>query len=172
MTAAAIILSGGYSTALAGDTVEDAGSATRIALPVVASAVALVNGDTEGFWQHAFSITVTTGITLGLKEAIDSERPNLRNNNSFPSGHTSQAFASASFLDHRYGWQYGLPAYVAATYVAFSRVNSDEHRIRDVAAGALLAWGVSHFFVDPHQRVSVEGEVTPNRALLRLRMKW
>ena len=162
----------GSPAAHAGSTVEDTGGVTRVALPVVASAVALINGDIEGFWQHALSIGVTTGITLGLKEVIDSERPNGRNNNSFPSGHTSQAFASASFLDHRYGWKYGLPAYMAATYVAFSRVNSDNHRIRDVFGGAVIAWSVSHFIVDPYGRVSVEGEVTSERALLRLRLKW
>lgn len=166
------LLVAGSPAAHAGSTVQDTGTVTTVALPLVASAVALFNGDIEGFWQHAWSLGVTTGITFGLKAAIDSERPNGRNNNSFPSGHTSQAFASASFLDHRYGWKYGLPAYMAATYVAFSRVNSDNHRIRDVFAGAAIAWGVSHFFVDPYGRVSVEGEVTSERALLRLRLKW
>ncbi len=160
------------TTTRAGNPVEDAGDATRIALPVFASLVTLVKGDKQGFLQHVASFAVTTGITYGLKASIDSERPNGRNNNSFPSGHASQAFASASFLDHRYGWQYGLPAYLAATYVAFSRVNSDNHRIRDVAASAVIAWGVSHFIVDPRERVTVEGEVTSNRALLRIRLKW
>ena len=159
-------------TTQAGDSVEDAGDATRIALPVFASLVALADGDKLGFLQHVASFAVTTGITHGLKASINSERPNRRNNKSFPSGHASQAFASASFLDHRYGWQYGLPAYAAATFVAFSRVDSDNHRIRDVAASAVIAWGVSHFIVDPRGRVTVEGEVISTRALLRIRFKW
>lgn len=166
------LLLGWTASARAGSTVEDSGDATRVALPLIAAAVALFKGDKEGFWQHALSFTVTTGVTFGLKEAVNSERPNGRDNNSFPSGHAAQAYASASFLDHRYGWRYGLPAYMAATYVAFSRVNSDNHRIRDVAGSAVIAWGISHFIVDPQERVTVEGEVTSERALLRLRFKW
>lgn len=36
----------------------------------------------------------------------------------------------------RYGWKYGIPAYVAATFVAVSRVESKEHYVQDVLAGA------------------------------------
>ena len=162
----------GLPSARAGSTVEDSGSVVRVALPVFASGMALMEGDMKGFWQHFFSFGVTSAITLGLKEVVSSERPNGKDNDSFPSGHTSQAFASAAFLDHRYGWKYGLPAYVLASYVAFSRVESDNHHVRDVLASSVIAWSVSHFFVDPYERVTVEGEVTSERALLRIRVRW
>jgi membrane-associated phospholipid phosphatase len=57
---------------------------------------------------------------------------------SFPSGHTTSAFASATVLHRHFGWKIGLPAYGAATYVAASRVQGKRHYLSDVAFGAAL----------------------------------
>ena len=45
---------------------------------------------------------------------------------------------AATFIQQRYGWQYGLPAYVAASYVGYTRVASDQHYLEDVLAGAAI----------------------------------
>lgn len=56
------------------------------------------------------------------------------------------AFSGASFLQKRYGWEYGLPAYAAAGFVGWSRVNSDEHDTADVVAGATISILSTYFF--------------------------
>ncbi len=158
--------------AAAKTTVEQSGTAIAVALPILASALSLYVGDTEGLLREGLSMATSLGITLGLKEVVSSRRPNGRNNKSFPSGHAAIAFSSASYLDHRYGWKYGLPSYLLATYVSWTRVNSNQHHIRDVAAGALLSWGVSNIFVVPYRGAAVDGVFTGDKALLRLRIKW
>ncbi len=160
------------SPAHAGGTTEDAGDILSWALPLLAAGVTLSQDDQEGLVQLGLSFGTTLGATYGLKKLIDSERPDGRDNDSFPSGHTSRSFSSAAYLDHRYGWRYGLPAYAIASYVAYSRVEADAHHVRDVASGAVLAWGVSHFFVDPKSNITVQGEVSERRALLRLGFQW
>ena len=58
---------------------------------------------------------------------------------SFPSGHTSFAFASPSYEFYRYGLKSSIPGYIAASMVGYSRVHGKRHHWRDVIAGALLA---------------------------------
>jgi membrane-associated phospholipid phosphatase len=57
---------------------------------------------------------------------------------SFPSGHTTVTFASATVLQRHFGWKVGLPAYAVASYVAASRVEMQRHYLSDVAFGAAL----------------------------------
>jgi membrane-associated phospholipid phosphatase len=57
---------------------------------------------------------------------------------SFPSGHTSVTFASATVLQRHYGWKAGVPAYAAASYVAASRIHDKRHFLSDVAFGAAV----------------------------------
>ena len=57
---------------------------------------------------------------------------------SFPSGHTTVSFASATVLHQYFGWKIGAPAYAAAAYVAASRVQMKRHYLSDVAFGAAL----------------------------------
>ncbi|MCC7417542.1 MAG: phosphatase PAP2 family protein [Acidobacteria bacterium] len=57
---------------------------------------------------------------------------------SFPSGHTSATFASATVLQRHFGWKAGIPAYAVATFVATSRIEERRHFLSDVAFGAVL----------------------------------
>ena len=79
----------------------------------------------------------TVAVTYGLKYAVDEERPNGETG-SFPSGHTAITFAGAEFMRKTYGWQYGVPAYAAATFVGWSRVETGDHWTHDVLAGATI----------------------------------
>lgn len=74
-------------------------------------------------------------ITDGLKLATDRTRPD-GGSHSFPSGHTSTAFATAAVLQSHFGWKVGVPAYVLAGYVATSRVANAHHFASDVVFGA------------------------------------
>ena len=57
---------------------------------------------------------------------------------SFPSGHTSVSFASATVLQRHFGWKAGVPAYAFASYVAASRIHDKRHFLSDVAFGAAV----------------------------------
>lgn len=75
--------------------------------------------------------------TYSLKYGIDAKRPN-GGGQSFPSGHTAAAFMGAEFIRKHYGQGWGAPAYVAAGWVGYTRVQSHNHYWRDVIGGALV----------------------------------
>lgn len=135
------------SPAVAGETFTTYGDVGRYALPAGAAILSLTKDDTEGLTQLLASGAVTLGATYALKYAIDDTRPN-GGRRSFPSGHTAWAFTGAAFIHHRYGWEWGIPAELAATAVAVSRVDGDFHRWRDVIASAVIAHTSAYFFVN------------------------
>ncbi len=81
---------------------------------------------------------LTQSLTLGVKLIVRRERPDGSNQASFPSGHASGAFASATVLQRHYGWRVGVPAYAVAGYVATSRLNEGRHYLSDVVFGAAV----------------------------------
>lgn len=160
------------AAAPAGDRdLERAGDGVRVALPALAGGISLIRGDEAGLVRFAKSFALSSALTLGLKEAIHSPRPDGSSNDAFPSGHTTNAFSAAAYLDHRYGWKYGLPSYLAAGFVGYSRIEADKHNVEDVLAGAFLSWTVSHLFVTPLP-VQANGEIGPDRALIRISAQW
>lgn len=84
------------------------------------------------------SLVLTQSLTFALKLAVSRERPDSSNSRSFPSGHASGSFATATVLQRRYGWKAGVPAYALACYVATSRLNEGRHYLSDVVFGAAL----------------------------------
>lgn len=127
---------------------EKAGDVLAVMIPVTAYGASFYRHDQEGQRQQEKSLAATVGITYGLKELINHDGPNGKAH-SFPSGHAALAFAGAANLQHRYGWQYGVPALLAATYVGYSRVESDEHHWEDVLAGATIGLINAWYFVTP-----------------------
>ena len=75
--------------------------------------------------------------TFALKFAADRTRPNGEAR-SFPSGHTSTMFATATVIQRHFGWKAGVPAFAAAAYVGASRIDANKHYLSDVAFGAAL----------------------------------
>jgi membrane-associated phospholipid phosphatase len=126
---------------------ETAADVMRVLLPVTAYTLTFLQDDPEGRPQFYKSFLSTVGATYLLKVAIDAERPN-GGGRSFPSGHASMAFSGAAFMQQRYGWFYGLPAYLAASFVGWSRVDSGDHRVGDVLAGAAFGFSLAYFFTD------------------------
>ncbi len=80
---------------------------------------------------------VGSALTQGLKIAIDRQRPD-GGRFSFPSGHSSGAFATATVIQRHFGWRVGVPAYALATYVAGSRLQENRHFMSDVVFGAAI----------------------------------
>ena len=80
---------------------------------------------------------VAQALTAGVKLSVRRTRPD-GSEFSFPSGHTSVTFASATVLQRDLGWKVGLPAFGVATYVAASRIQERRHFLSDVAFGAAI----------------------------------
>ena len=77
-------------------------------------------------------------VTEGLKETFPERCPDGSDRRSFPSGHTSIAFAATATLQNRDGWRIGLPAQAVAALVGFSRVEARKHHWYDVVTGAAI----------------------------------
>ncbi len=80
-----------------------------------------------------------TAIVTSAKLIINTERPDRTGNNSFPSGHTAQAFTAATFMSEELGQRYKWAPYVAYTLAASvgtCRVLNNKHYISDVLVGA------------------------------------
>lgn len=129
--------------------VRTSGDIGAVLLPVAGLTAILIQKDWEGLKQGALAGVTTLGVTYALKYAVKKERPDYSDNHSFPSMHTSVIFRSCSFIQRRYGWKWGLPAYVVSTYVGWSRVYGKKHDWWDVAAGAAIGAGSSYIFTRP-----------------------
>lgn len=127
------------------DNVEKAGDALQLIVPAVAFALTFYEDDPDGRIQFYKSAATTFAVTHTLKQLVDAKRPNGKEH-SFPSGHTSAAFQGAAFIHSRYGLESALPAYAAAAFVGYSRIDSKNHYFRDVLAGAAIGVGSSFYF--------------------------
>jgi membrane-associated phospholipid phosphatase len=98
----------------------------------------------QRFRDATYDVAVAAGVTVtytfALKYAVGRERPNEENNQSFPSGHTSNAFAMAAALDGHYGKKVTIPAYTLAALVGWARLRDNVHWLSDVLAGATLGY--------------------------------
>jgi membrane-associated phospholipid phosphatase len=115
---------------------DTASSVGAYGLAAVALGLPIVKKDKAGALQAAGSIAATELVTFGLKEGFPELRPDGSNRKSFPSGHTSLAFASAATLYQRQGAKVGIPAMLVAGFVGVARVKADKHHWYDVVVGA------------------------------------
>jgi membrane-associated phospholipid phosphatase len=81
---------------------------------------------------------VSQTFVQALKFTTGRTRPDGSNTQSFPSGHTASAAATASVLQRHFGWKVGGPAYAFAGYVAAARMSADKHHLSDVLMGAAI----------------------------------
>ncbi len=81
---------------------------------------------------------VTQILTYGIKVSARRERPDKSKGYSFPSGHASVTFASATVLQRHLGWRAAVPTYSVASYVAISRLHENRHFLSDVVFGAAV----------------------------------
>lgn len=103
----------------------------------------------------AFSVTATVVMVNGLKLLGLRRRPDGSAHNSFPSGHTATAFATATMLHKEYGttvspW-FSVGGYTIATAVGISRILNNKHWLSDVMAGAgfgILATELGYYITD------------------------
>ena len=144
------------------------GDVFQIAIPAYALVYSYAEKDKEGMKQLGISYALSMGTTYALKVAVNERRPN-GGKYSFPSGHTSSAFAGAWYLQRRYGSSQGIPALILASFVGASRVHAKAHYVHDVLASVLLTFGISYAVV---KRYSVGVEVSEEETGLVITGRW
>ena len=130
-------------------------SPISIATPILIFGTGMIEKDQElkqkGLVIGA-SFLVTTIIATTLKHSINRARPfetypdiqklSAGGSSSFPSGHTSDAFSTATSLSLAFPkWYVIAPSYVYASAVGYSRMHLGVHYPSDVLAGAIIGAG-------------------------------
>ncbi|MCB1366676.1 MAG: phosphatase PAP2 family protein [Rhodobacteraceae bacterium] len=122
---------------------ERLGDNYQYALPLMALACAVTNGQAQDFMVR---YVVQLGLVHGPKNALGDAAINTRPNGNLkgmPSGHTATAVLGASNLVHE--CIKGSPivqgaVILSAGYVGASRIEADHHNFWQVLAGALAGW--------------------------------
>jgi membrane-associated phospholipid phosphatase len=139
-------------------------------VPLGTLAIAHYDDDGKGEGQFlrstGASLVVNSLLRLGFNETSWGERPN-GSPYGFPSGHAAFMTSSAAFLQDRYGWKLGLPAYALVGYVSWVRVDTGHHRWRDVIAGVALSYSISKLFVTPQNAPNITPVIGPKYLGLR-----
>lgn len=130
---------------------ESTGKAVAIALPLLAGGYAIWKGDKTGFAQLTADTLLTVGAAYGLKQVVREKRPDGSDYKSMPSATSALAFAPATFMWDRYGWEYGVPMMAAATYAGWTRVDARKHHWYDVGASLGLAIISSKLLTTPYR---------------------
>jgi undecaprenyl-diphosphatase len=104
-------------------------------------------------YKSAITISFANCLSYGLKAAIKRDRPFVTHPNditqrthvgplSFPSGHTTAVFATATALTlSTKKWQFAIPAYAYAGLVGYSRMRLGVHYPSDVLGGMIIGIG-------------------------------
>jgi membrane-associated phospholipid phosphatase len=103
---------------------------------------------------NAMAMGISFGTTELLKHTIDEGRPDQSDLHSFPSGHTSFAFASATILSREYGYispWITIAGYTTATGTGLLRIHHNKHWMNDLYMGAgigVMSTNLAYFLTD------------------------
>jgi membrane-associated phospholipid phosphatase len=93
--------------------------------------------------------------------------------NSFPSGHTLNAFTAAQLAAEAYpSPAVTVPAYMLAAGVGASRLAVDKHWLGDILASALLGIGLGHALHTAHERPASDWRLTAGADSLALSRRF
>ena len=101
----------------------------------------------DGTYDIAQVFLINAVYTTAIKYATHRLRPDESNHLSFPSGHTSNAFAWATVANHYYGPKFGVPAYLLASLIGVGRMEKNVHWLSDVVGGASMGYLVGRTVV-------------------------
>ena len=132
---------------------------------VVLTALATPSGEDSQEWVYSkakgLSVElgaelVTMGVTEGLKNISNRERPG-GSDNSFPSGHSSAAFTNVVLANRNLQYlsmsdelriAFEVGNYILASATAWARVEANGHWLSDVLAGAAIGYFFGAFIHD------------------------
>jgi membrane-associated phospholipid phosphatase len=118
------------------------------------------------------SLACSGALSSLIKYSTGRKRPDSEGDswfgggNSFPSGHTTSAFATARILDHQYlyineedttfqkAFKYAGKAavYGLASAVGYQRLNKNQHYLSDVVAGAIIGTLTSNMIINLNKK--------------------
>lgn len=171
MAAAAALIVACHPIAASASTLETAGTGVAIALPVIAGGITLYKHDRVGLAQLVVETGLTVGTAYGLKQLVREQRSDGSDFHSFPSATTALSASGSSFLWGRYGWQYGVPAFLATQFVSYSRVEAKQHHWYDTLASSAIAAGYGYVLTTPFKRryhVNTSLSAAPDGAFVKL----
>jgi membrane-associated phospholipid phosphatase len=144
-------------------------------VPVAGIFAASLATDNSRFQDAAFtslqSLVYAGAISYGLKYTVGRSRPHqdegahtfnpFSGNASFPSGHTTTAFAIVTpwVLYYPHPVTYGL--FALSTGTAIARIARDAHWTTDVLAGAAIGFTTAYYLTKRHGGLSGDFIVTP-----------
>jgi membrane-associated phospholipid phosphatase len=141
-------------------------------IPVLVGGLKWAGGDSENFEVVAESLGGVVAIQQLMARTIQRERPDQKDDTSFPSGHTSWAFAATTLIvrdvhDPADTSFHAVDAllYLPAAFNAWERVRISHHWASDVTCGALigvlwtnLVWDAHFKSDDPTRPTVFEGK--------------
>ncbi len=130
-----------------------------IGAPLVIYAVGYLNKDIDLKRKGIYigeTFVVNAFVTTALKYSVNRARPYVTypeidketsgGSGSFPSGHTSDAFATATSLSIAFPkWYVITPSFIWASAVGYSRMDLGVHYPTDIFAGAIIGSGSAYF---------------------------
>lgn len=133
-------------------------SSVSLAIPISIMAVGLAEKDKTLFSKGLYigtSWLCSTVISLSTKYIVNRKRPFVTypdiekitsgGSPSFPSGHTSEAFSTATSLSIAFPkWYIITPSFLWAGLVGYSRLDLGVHYPSDVLAGAIIGSGSAY----------------------------
>jgi membrane-associated phospholipid phosphatase len=139
-------------------------------VPLTMAVIGWKNHDkklTRNAYVIAIGSVVNAGLTNALKYTINRDRPFVTypditkkakgGSPSFPSGHTSSAFATATSLSLAYPkWYVIAPSFIYAGAVGYSRMDLGVHYPSDVLAGAVIGSGCAWLTWKVNQKLLIK----------------
>jgi len=113
------------------------------------------------------------GITQRARPSAGRERSEFFDGgNSFPSGHSTQAWAVATVIANEYQHRHAIQliAYGTAAAVSVARFTGNKHYLSDTIAGSALGYAIGKYVYTSHHRKSLglsdeDGPVAESRRL-------
>lgn len=124
--------------------------------------------------SHLRSLAWSSVLVQTMKFSIGRSRPGgSENRQSFPSGHTTVSFTTATSLAYAYGWKAAVVAYPAAAFVGVSRLAKGTHWLSDVVAGVFIGYwmgraGFYDYQLSHDQSLTIYPAVDPEESTLNL----
>src|SRR4051794_7831761 len=115
----------------------------------------------EALIDSAIVEGVLKGVTQRARPLDGIERSEFFDGgNSFPSGHSTQAWAVATVIANEYKHRPAvqIAAYGIASAISVARFTGHKHYISDVVAGSALGYGIGKFVFKTHHRESLDDD--------------